>query len=409
MTCGNPVYSAPKIRAAPLAERPCLTLGQGDFEFDSTEVDCKAMQMLKRLFLATMIAATPVAIHAAAPAAAPAAAAAATAAPAAGAPAVAPEASAPAAATATTAEAAAPVSTGAYTRAQPVDGVGQPIPGGLDFQPQVTANGEYALWLNNVILLPLITLISLLVLGLMLWIIARYRAAANPVPSKTSHNTVIEVIWTLVPVFILVGISVPSIDLLAKQYAPPPADAVTVKVNGYQWYWGYEYPDHGVGEYVSNMLDEKAAEASGEPYLLAVDNRMVVPVNKTVKLIVRGADVIHSFAVPALWTKMDAVPGRLNEVTFRATREGVYYGQCSELCGVNHGYMPIAVEVVSEAAFADWVASKGGAMPGAAAPAAADPAATPAAAPATAPAAAAPAPAATTTATPAAAPAAAAR
>lgn len=399
MTCGKPVYSAPKIRAANLAERPCLTLGQGEFEFDSTGVDCKAMHMLKRLFLATMITAMPVAIHAAAPAAAPAAAAATTAAPAAGAPAAAPEAAAAAAAPA--ADAAAPVSTGAYSRAQPIDGVGQPIPGGLDFQPQVTANGEYALWLNNVILLPLITLISLLVLGLMLWIVARYRAAANPVPSKTSHNTLIEVIWTLVPVIILVGISVPSIDLLAKQYAPPPADAVTVKVNGYQWYWGYEYPDHGIGEFVSNMLDEKAAEASGEPYLLAVDNRMVVPVNKTVKLIVRGADVIHSFAVPALWTKMDAVPGRLNEVTFRATREGVYYGQCSELCGVNHGYMPIAVEVVSEAAFADWVASKGGALPGAAAPADA--------APATAPAAAAPAPAAATTATPAAAPAAAAR
>lgn len=415
MTCGKPVYSARKIRAAPLAERPCLTLGQGKFEFDSTGVDCKAMQMLKRLFLATMIAATPVAIHAAAPAAAPAATAATTAATTAAAPeAVAPAAAttaAPAAGTtpapAATADAAAPVSTGAYTRAAPVDGVGQPVSGGWDFQPQVTDNGEYAHWLNNAILLPLMTIVSLLVLGLMLWIIARYRAAANPNPSKTSHNTLIEIIWTLVPVFILVGISVPSIDLLAKQYAPPPADAVTVKVNGYQWYWGYEYPDHGIGEYVSNMLDEQAAAASGEPFQLAVDNRMVVPVNKTVKLIVRGADVIHSFAVPALWTKMDAVPGRLNEVTFRATREGVYYGQCSELCGVNHGYMPIAVEVVSEQAFADWVASKGGAMPGAAAPAdGAAPAAAPAATPA--PAADAPAPAATT-ATPAAAPAAAAR
>lgn len=404
MTGGKPVYSARKIRAAPLAERPCLTLGQGKFEFDSTGVDCKAMQMLKRLFLATMIAATPVAIHAAAPAAAPAAAAATTA----DSPAATTEAAAPAAAaTAPAADAAAtaPASTGAYTRAKPVEGVGQPVSGGWDFQPQVTENGEYAHWLNNAVLLPLMTVVSLLVLGLMLWIIARYRAAANPNPSKTSHNTLIEVIWTLVPVFILVGISVPSIDLLAKQYTPPPADAVTIKVNGYQWYWGYEYPDHGIGEFVSNMLDEKAAEAAGEPYHLAVDNRMVVPVNKTVKLIVRGADVIHSFAVPALWTKMDAVPGRLNEVTFRATREGVYYGQCSELCGVNHGYMPIAVEVVSEQAFADWVASKGGAMPGAAAPAdaaAAAPAATPADA------AAAPAPAAPT-ATPAAAPAAAAR
>ena len=145
---------------------------------------------------------------------------------------------------------------------------------------------------------------------------------------------------------------------------------MTIKVNGYQWYWGYEYPDHGVPEIISNMLDEPTAAARGEPYQLAVDNRMVVPVNQTVKLIVRGADVIHSFAVPALWVKMDAVPGRLNEVTFRADRIGVYYGQCSELCGVNHGYMPIAVEVVSAERFAEWVASRGGTMPGTVVPAA---------------------------------------
>ena len=335
------------------------------------------MQMMKRLFLATMIALLPVAVQAAAPAGA------------------APVAGAPAAAAPTVAAVAAPVAgpaataptaaaTDAFVHARPEAGIGQPVSGGWDFQPQVTANGEYAHWLNNAILLPLMALVSLLVLGLMLWIVARYRRKANPVPSTTSHNTLIEVIWTLVPVLILVGISVPSIDLLAKQYAPPPADAVTVKVVGYQWYWGYEYPDHGVPEMISRMSDKATAEANGEPYQLAVDNRMVVPVGQTVKLIVRGSDVIHSFAVPALWTKMDAVPGRLNEVTFHALREGVYYGQCSELCGVDHGFMPIAVEVVSKERFAEWVASKGGHMPAAAAaPAAATPAApTPVAAPA---------------------------
>lgn len=315
------------------------------------------MQMIKRLFIALAVAATPLAAHAAAPAAAPVA----TVAPADAATTAAP----------TAAPAAAATEAPAFDYAQPVDGVGQPVAKGWDFQPQVTENGRYAHWLNNVVLLPLMAVVSLFVLGLMLWISARFRAKANPVPSKTTHNTMIEVIWTLVPVLILVAIAVPSIDLLAKQYAPPPADAVTIKTTGYQWYWGYEYPDHEIGEFVSNMLTEEQANASGEPYQLAVDNRMVVPVNRTVKLIVTGSDVIHSWAMPALWVKMDAVPGRLNEVTFKADRIGVYYGQCSELCGVNHGYMPIAVEVVSEADFARWVASRGGTMPGAAVEAAA--------------------------------------
>lgn len=270
------------------------------------------------------------------------------------------------AAAATTAAPAADRPTFDY--AAPVEGQGQPVNAGLDFQPQVTANGQYAHWMNNALLLPMMVVISLLVLGLMLWIIVRYRAKANPVPSKTTHNTMIEVIWTLVPVLILAGIAVPSIDLLARQYAPPPADAVTIKVTGYQWNWGYEYPDHGIPEYISRMLTDEQARANGEPIQLAVDNRMVVPVGQTVKLIVTASDVIHSFAVPALWTKMDAVPGRLNEVTFRAEREGVYYGQCSELCGVDHAFMPIAVEVVSRERFAQWVASRGGQMPGAATP-----------------------------------------
>lgn len=334
------------------------------------------MQMMKNLFLIASVALMPVAAVAA-PAV--------TAAPVATAP--------EAAATAADAPVAATAALPAYEHARPVDGVGQPVPGGIDFQPQVTENGRYAKWMNDVLLIPMMAVVSLFVLGLMLWISARYRAGANPVPSKTTHNTLIEVIWTLVPVLILVAIAVPSIDLLAKQYAPPPRDALTIKVTGYQWYWGYEYPDEGISEIVSNLLPEEQAIARGEPYHLAVDNRMVVPVGRTVKLIVTASDVIHSWSVPALWVKMDAVPGRLNEVTFKADRVGVYYGQCSELCGINHGYMPIAVEVVSQADYARWVASVGGTMPGAgnadaAAPSAA--AATPGAAPA-APAAAAPA------------------
>jgi cytochrome c oxidase subunit 2 len=254
------------------------------------------------------------------------------------------------------------------------------------------------------ILLPVITIITLLVLGLLLWVIFRYRAKANPTPSKTTHNTFIEIIWTAIPVLILAVIAVPSIRLLAQQYEPPRKDALTIKVTGYQWYWGYAYPDQGIGEYVSKMMTEDQAKAAGEPYHLAVDNRMVVPVGKQVKLIITGADVIHSFAVPALWTKMDAVPGRANETTFTVEKAGVYYGQCSELCGVDHGYMPIAVEALPMDKWKAWVRSKGGnpdpqpaapvaaAAPAPAGPVAATttqaPAAAPAAAPAEAPAAA---------------------
>ncbi|MEN9289393.1 MAG: cytochrome c oxidase subunit [Pseudomonadota bacterium] len=270
----------------------------------------------------------------------------------------------------------------------PVAGIGQPVPGKIGIQPQVTENGERARHLHDVILLPIITVISLFVLGLLLWVMVRYRRAANPVASKTSHNTVIEVIWTLVPVLILVAVAIPSISLLAAQYKPAGKDAVTIKVIGHQWYWSYQYPDHGDFEIVSNMLTDAEAAKRGEPRLLAVDNRLVVPVGTEIKAIVTSEDVIHSFAVPAFWTKMDAVPGRLNEVTFKVEKEGVYYGQCSELCGARHAFMPIAVEVVSKENFARWVASKGGKMPGAEPVAAPAPAATPAVAPAAAPAAA---------------------
>jgi cytochrome c oxidase subunit II len=251
-------------------------------------------------------------------------------------------------------------------RTAPDATVGQPT-GAMGFQPQVTEIGQEALWFHNVLLLPIITAISIFVLGLMLWVIVRYRRGANPVPSRTTHNTTLEVVWTLVPVLILVAIAVPSIRLLAHQYNPPKAD-LTVKATGNQWYWTYTYPDHGGFEIVSNGLSDADARKRGEPRLLAVDERMVVPQGATVKVIVTATDVIHSWGIPAFWVKMDAVPGRLNETWFKAERPGVYYGQCFELCGARHAYMPIAVEVLPPAQFAAWIAAKGGTMPGAAPP-----------------------------------------
>jgi cytochrome c oxidase subunit 2 len=253
----------------------------------------------------------------------------------------------------------------AATRTAPSIGVGQPD-GRMGIQDQFTPIGLEAAWFHNVILLPLITFISLIVLLLLLYVIVRYRRAAHPVPSRTTHNTFVEIIWTVIPVLVLVAIAVPSIRLLAHQYSPPKAD-LTVKVIGNQWYWTYQYPDNGEFEIVSNGLSDADAKARGEPRQLAVDERMVVPAGATVKLIVTSNDVIHSFGVPAFWVKMDAVPGRLNETWFKVDKPGLYYGMCYELCGARHAYMPIAVEVVTPAQFAAWVASKGGTMPGAAA------------------------------------------
>ncbi|MBN8832288.1 MAG: cytochrome c oxidase subunit II [Sphingomonadales bacterium] len=273
----------------------------------------------------------------------------------------------------------------AWEYSKPVKNVGQPQEGEYSFQEQFTPTGHYAAWMHDYVLLPVITVISLFVLALLLWVVVRYRRAANPVASRTSHNTFIEIIWTAVPVLILIGIAIPSIDLLAKQFKPAPKDALTVKVTGYQWYWGYEYPDNGIGEYVSNMLPAEKALERGEPRLLAADNRLVLPVGVPIKLIITGADVIHSFSVPAFWVKEDAVPGRLNEKTFTIEKPGVYYGACSELCGARHGFMPIAIEAMEPAKFAQWVKSQGGTMPGdkpaeAAAPAPAAEGAQPAAA-----------------------------
>lgn len=276
----------------------------------------------------------------------------------------------PAAATATAtnatvapAPAALPV-VAAPAQLKPVADIGQPTEKGYALQPQVTKNGQFAMWMHDWLLMPIITIISLFVLGLLFWVAFRYRKAANPVPSTTSHNTLIEVIWTLLPVLILVGISIPSIGLLAAQYKPVGKDAVTIKATGNQWFWSYTYPDHGDFEIVSNMLTDEQAKAKGEPRMLAVDNRIVVPVGVPIRVLTTSNDVIHAFAVPALWTKMDAVPGRLNETSFTIEKAGVYYGQCSELCGARHGFMPIAVEAVSPTVFAQWIASKGGKLPG---------------------------------------------
>lgn len=237
---------------------------------------------------------------------------------------------------------------------------GQPVDGGIDFQPQFSPDGHYAYWMHTWILLPMMVGVSLLVLGLLLWVIARYNRRAHPVPTKTSHNTLVEVIWTVVPVLILVAIAIPSITLLARQYDAPPADALTVKVTGYQWYWGYSFPDNGGFEVISNMMDEGEAAARGEPPQLAADNRLVLPVGETIRMQVTGADVIHSFGVPSLWFKIDAVPGRLNERTLRIDEPGIYYGQCMELCGSRHAYMPIAIEAVPRPQFEAWVRSQGG-------------------------------------------------
>lgn len=257
-----------------------------------------------------------------------------------------------------------------YVPAKPVDGKGQPVPGGWTFQDQYSPIGQEALKMHDYLLMPVITAIVLLVLFLLIAVMAKFNRRKNPVASKTSHNTVIEVVWTLVPVLILVVIAVPSIRLLAHQYEPAPKGALTVKVTGYQWYWGYTYPDNGGFEVISNMLPPAEAIKRGEQPQLAADNRMVVPAGVPIRLQTTGSDVIHSFSVPSLWFKLDAVPGRINEKVMMINKPGVYYGQCSELCGARHGYMPIVVEAVTKPQFDAWIKSQGGTVGGAAAPAA---------------------------------------
>jgi cytochrome c oxidase subunit 2 len=265
---------------------------------------------------------------------------------------------------------AAGVATGAVTAfwsasAVAADLIGQPTDGAMGMQPGVTPLKHDAIFFHNAILLPIITGITFFVLGLLIWCIVRFNKRANPVPAKWSHNTPLEVAWTLVPVLILVVIAVFSFRLLFE-YHDMPKPYMTVKATGYQWYWGYEYPDKKIPEFVSNVLPEDQAKAKGVPYRLAATQPLVVPVNQTIQVLVTGADVIHAFAVPAFGVIMDAVPGRVNSTWFKVDRIGTYYGSCRELCGVDHAFMPIEVKVVSQADFDAWVASKTAAKPAAA-------------------------------------------
>src|SRR6187402_2146201 len=225
--------------------------------------------------------------------------------------------------------------------------MGQPAPWEYKLQQAATPVMENITWFHN-FLLWLITAITLFVLVLLVIVVMKFNSKANPVASKTTHNTLIEVAWTLIPVLILVAVAVPSFRLLFLQLDLPKAD-LTVKATGKQWYWSYSYPDNGKFEFDSLLVQDK------KPRLLGVDNEMVVPVNKVIRVQTTGADVIHAFAVPAFGIKIDSIPGRLNETWFKATKTGMFYGQCSELCGKDHAFMPIAVRVVSDQEFAAWV------------------------------------------------------
>ena len=230
-------------------------------------------------------------------------------------------------------------------------GLGQPTPWELGLQTSASPVMDDIVWFHD-FLLWLTAAIVLLVLALLAIVVVKFNARANPVPSRTTHNTGIEMIWTVVPVLILVAVAVPSFRLLFYQLKVPPAE-VTVKVTGKQWFWSYSYPDSKF-EFDSLMLQDKDRKPE-QPRLLAVDNEMVVPVNKVVRVQVIGADVIHSFSVPSFGIKIDAIPGRLNETWFKAEREGMYYGQCSQLCGRDHAFMPIAVHVVSQQEYTAWL------------------------------------------------------
>jgi cytochrome c oxidase subunit II len=225
--------------------------------------------------------------------------------------------------------------------------LGQPAPWEWTLQESASPVMDNITWFHN-FLFVLITVITLFVLALLVIVVVKFNAKANPVASRTTHNTLIEVAWTLIPVLILVGIAVPSFRLLFLQLDTPKAD-LTIKATGKQWYWSYSYPDNGKFEFDSLLVQDK------KPRLLGVDNEMVVPVNKIVRIQTTGADVIHAFAIPAFGIKIDSIPGRLNETWFKATKTGMFYGQCSELCGKDHAFMPIAIRVVSDQEFATWV------------------------------------------------------
>ena len=228
----------------------------------------------------------------------------------------------------------------------------QPKDWQLGFQKAASGHMEDLVWFHDYMLLPIITAITVFVLFLVIYACIRYRAARNPVASQTSHNTFIEIIWTLVPCLILIVMAVPSFKILYEQDKIPPAD-VTIKAIGYQWYWGYEYPDENI-IFESYMIEEEDLKP-GQPRLLTVDNEIVVPVNKVVKVLITANDVLHAWALPSFGVKRDAVPGRINETWFKADRTGTFYGQCSELCGIKHAFMPITVNVVSQEEYDKWL------------------------------------------------------
>ena len=230
--------------------------------------------------------------------------------------------------------------------------LGQPSPWQFGLQQSATPVMDNIIWFHD-FLLYIITAIVGFVLVLLLVVMVRFNARSHPTPSRTTHNTLLEVAWTTIPIVILLVIAVPSFKLLFFELIPPPAE-LTVKATGKQWYWTYGYPDNGGFEFDSNLVKDEELKQD-QPRLLTADTEMVVPVNKNVHVLTTGADVIHSFAVPSFGIKIDSIPGRINETWFKATREGVYHGQCSELCGRNHAFMPIVVRVVSEQAFAAWV------------------------------------------------------
>jgi cytochrome c oxidase subunit II len=244
----------------------------------------------------------------------------------------------------------------------------QPHEKGLGLQTPVTEVGKDITFFHDVILMPIITVISIFVAALLVYCIVRFNKKANPVAAKFTHNTTIEVVWTVIPVAILVFISLFSFPLLYKGDQVPAKVDMTIKVTGHQWYWSYEYPDHNGISFDANMLTTEDAKAANKPYLLGADNAVYVPVGKTIRLQLTASDVIHGFLVPAFGIQMDASPGRLGEMWFKADKVGTYYGQCTQICGVKHAYMPIEVKVVTQPEFDAWVASQQSADAGTPAP-----------------------------------------
>lgn len=247
----------------------------------------------------------------------------------------------------------------------PTEILGQPYPGEITFQAAATPQKQMMIEFHDGLLLPIITVITAFVMGLLLFVIVRFNSRANPVPSKTTHNTMLEIVWTLVPVLILVVVVVPSMKILYKVDRLPAKDAeMTLKVIGNQWYWGYEYPDNGGINFLSNLIKDKDIDPKkGQVRLLSTDNPVVLPVDTNIRLLITATDVIHSWGIPSFGVKLDAVPGRTNETWVRIDKTGTFYGQCSQLCGEGHGFMPIEVKAVPKADFVKWVHSQGGKMP----------------------------------------------